>query len=64
MNERDCRLFAQAVTALGGALAHDEAANNDADTVTLAELRDHWVDDAEEVVDEAERLGLWGDEDE
>ena len=64
MNERDCRLFAQAVTGLVVALAHDEAANNDADTVTLAELRDHWVDDAEEVVDEAERLGLWGDEDE
>ncbi len=64
MSEMERRLFARAVTALVCALAHDEAVQNNADAVTLAELRGHWVPDADEVVDKAERLGLWGDSDE
>ena len=57
------KLFERAVTALACALAHDEAAQNNADAETLAELRGHWVPDAEEVIDKAERLGLLGDYD-
>ncbi len=61
MNELERRLFERSVTALVCALAADEAAQHNADAETLAELRRHWVPDAEEVVDKAERLGLWGD---
>ena len=63
MNTMEHRLFERAVTAIVCALAHDHAVQNNADTATLAELRETWVDDAEEVVDKAERLGLWGDYD-
>ena len=63
MNELERRLFQRAVTALTCALAYDEAVQNNADAATLAELRGHWGDDAEEVVDKAMRLGLWGDND-
>ncbi len=62
MNELERRLFERAVTALVSALAHDEAAQSGAGAEELAELRGHWVADAEEVVDKAERLGLWGDD--
>ena len=61
MTTLERKLFERAVTALVCALAHDEAAQNNADAETLAELRGHWIDDAQEVVDKAERLGLWGD---
>ena len=63
MTTLERKLFERAVTALACALAHDEAAQNNADAATLAELRGHWVPDAEEVIDKAERLGLWGDYD-
>lgn len=61
MTQLERKLFERAVTALVCALAHDEAVQNNANAETLAELRGHWVHDAEEVVDKAERLGLWGD---
>ncbi len=61
MTTLERKLFERAVTALACALAHDEATQNNADAETLAELRGHWVDDAQEVLDKAERLGLWGD---
>ena len=64
MNQLERKLFERAVTTLACALAFDEALQNNADAETLAELRGHWVADAEEVVDKAERLGLWGDFDE
>ena len=64
MTTLEKKLFERAVTALTCALAHDEAVQAGADAATLAELRAHWVDDAEEVVDKAMRLGLWGDNDE
>ena len=63
MTDRERQLIEKAITALTCALAHDEAAQNNADAETLAELRDHWVTDAEECVDEAMLLGLWGDDD-
>lgn len=61
MTTLERKLFERAVTALVCALAHDEAAENGADPDTLAELRSEWVDDAEEVVEKAQRLGLWRD---
>ncbi len=64
MSKLERRLFERAVTALVCALAHDEAVQSSAGAEELAELRGHWVADAEEVVDKAERLGLWGDSDE
>ena len=64
MTQLEHQLFERAVTALVCALAHDEAAQHNADAETLVELRGHWIDDADEVVDKAERLGLWGDFDE
>ena len=63
MSELERKLFERAVTALVCALAYDEAIQSKADAATLAELRGHWIGDAEEVVDKAERLGLWGDYD-
>lgn len=64
MTQLEKKLFERAVTALVCALAYDEAIQNNADAETLADLRGQWVSDAEEVVDKAERLGLWGDYDE
>ena len=61
MNQLERKLFERAITALVCALAHDEAAQSGAGAEELAELRGHWVADAEEVTDKAERLGLWGD---
>ncbi|MBC8357004.1 MAG: hypothetical protein H8E66_33955 [Planctomycetes bacterium] len=63
MTTLERKLFERAVTALVCALGHDEAAQNNADAETLTELRGHWVGDAEECVDKAMRLGLWGDND-
>ena len=63
MTNLEKKLFERAVTALACALAYDEAIQNNADATTLAELRGHWIDDAEECVDKAMRLGLWGDND-
>lgn len=63
MSELERKLFQRAVTALACALAHDEATQNNADVETIAELRSHWTADAEEVVEKAQRLGLWGDND-
>lgn len=64
MTTLERKLFEHAITTIACALAYDEAVQNSADAETLAELRGHWVPDAEEVVDKAERLGLWGDYDE
>ncbi len=63
MSELERKLFERAVTVLVCALAYDEAIQSKADAETLSELRGHWIGDAEEVVDKAERLGLWGDYD-
>lgn len=52
-------LLEQAVTTLLAALAFDEARQNGASPAVLAELRDHWVGDAESIVDQAEELGLF-----
>jgi hypothetical protein len=54
-------LLERAVTTLVCALAFDEAFKAGAGKQELAELRQHWVPDAESIVDEAIRLGLWGD---
>ncbi len=56
------RLLVKTITALVCALAHDEASRNGASKDELAELRRFWVPNAEDIVDEAERRGLWGDE--
>lgn len=64
MTELERRLFERAVTTIACALAHDEATQSGASPDELAGLRSQWVDDAEEVVDKAQRLGLWGDFDE
>ncbi|MFT5526705.1 MAG: hypothetical protein ACI9HK_004685 [Pirellulaceae bacterium] len=56
------RLLEKAITALICALAHDEASRGGAGKDELEELRKFWVPDAEKIVDEAERLGLLGDE--
>ena len=64
MTTLERKLFERAVTALVCALSHEEGTQSGADAETLAELRGHWIDDAQEVVDKAERLGIWGDFDE
>jgi hypothetical protein len=64
MTDVERKLFDKAVTALVCALAHDEAVLHGKDLQELAALRNHWVPDAEAVVEDAERLGLWGDFDE
>lgn len=61
MSQLEKKLFQRAVTALVAALAYDEAIQSGASQADLDELRGHWVDDAEEVVDKAERLNLWVD---
>ena len=44
------------------ALAFDEALQSGADEAELAELRNHWIPDAEAIVEEAERLDFMGDD--
>ncbi|MCH8148982.1 MAG: hypothetical protein IH987_13550 [Planctomycetes bacterium] len=59
MNER--QLLDKAITCIVCALAFNEALEAGASATDLDNLRGHWVPDAEEIVDEAQRLGLWGD---
>ena len=57
-------LLDKAITTLICALAFDEALQAGANETELAELRSHWIPDAEAIVEEAERLGfMGGDED-
>jgi hypothetical protein len=58
--ERD--LLERAIATLICALAHDEAVLHGKDITELAALRAQWVPDAEKIVDEADRLGLLGDD--
>ncbi|NLF73756.1 MAG: hypothetical protein GX575_32375 [Candidatus Anammoximicrobium sp.] len=58
--ERD--LLERAIVTLICALAHDEAVLHGKSITELAAMRDQWVPDAERIVDEAERLGLLGNE--
>ena len=59
MNERE--FMGKAITILICAMAFDEALQFGASAADLDNLRGHWVPDAEQIVDEAQRLGLWGD---
>ena len=59
MTERE--LLEKAITTLLCALAHDEAVLHSRDISELAKLRGYWVPDAEQIMDEAERLGLLDD---
>ena len=59
MTERE--LLEKAITTLLCALAHDEAVIRTDDIMELAKLRDHWVPDAEQVIEEAEKMGLLDD---
>ena len=59
MNERE--LLYNAITTLVCALAFNEALQSGASRDDLDNLRGHWLPDAEQIVDEAQRLGLWGD---
>ena len=61
MTDTERKLLDKAITTLVCALAHDEAVLHGKDLTELASLRDQWVPDAEQVVEQAERLGLWGD---
>jgi hypothetical protein len=56
MTERE--LLQKAITCLICALAHDEAVVHGAPVRELADMRGHWVPDAEEIVDEAGQMGL------
>ena len=56
MTERE--LLEKALTTLLCALAHDEAVLRTTDIMELAKLRQHWVPDAEELIEQAERMGL------
>jgi hypothetical protein len=58
-NER--QLLEKAVTTLVCALAHDEAARSGASAAELKQLRSFWVPDAEQIVREADRMGLLDD---
>ena len=62
MTTKERELLDRAVLTLICALAHDEAVIHGKDLSELAALRNQWVPDAEKIVDEAERLGLLGDE--
>ena len=62
MTTKERELLERAITTLICALAHDEAVLHGKEISELAALRGQWVPDAEKVVDEAERLGLLGDE--
>ena len=55
-------LLDRAIPTLICALAFDEALQSGASDEDIAELRGHWVSDAEAIVDEAEELGLMGDD--
>ena len=59
MTERE--LLEKAITTLLCALAHDEAVLRTTDIMELAKLREHWVPDAEQVIEQAERMGLLDD---
>ena len=62
--EAQRRLLDRAITTLVCALAFDEALKSgQAEPAELDELRAYWVPDAEQIVDDAERLGLLGDDD-
>ena len=61
MTDTERKLLDKAITTLVCALAHDEAVLHTTDMRELAKLREYWVPDAEQVVDEAQRLRLWGD---
>lgn len=61
MIERE--LLEKAVTTLVCALAFDEAWQAGASHEELTKLRGHWVSDAEQIVNDAEELGFWGDDD-
>ena len=56
MTERE--LLDKALDTLLAALAHDEAVLHTADIEELAQLRQYWVPSAEEIIDEAEEMGL------
>ena len=62
LNSAEHKLLDRAITTLICALAHDEAVLRTDDITELAALRQHWVPDAEKIVDEAEQMGLLGDE--
>ena len=59
MNER--QLLDNAISTLVCAMAFDEALQSGASRADLDNLRGHWLPDAEQIVDEAQRIGLWGD---
>ena len=59
MNER--QLLDKAITTVICAMAFDEALQCGASSADLDNLRGHWVPHAEQIVDEAQCLGLWGD---
>ncbi len=59
MNER--QLLDNAITTLVCAMAFDEALQSGASNADLDNLRGHWLPYAEQIVDEAQQLGLWGD---
>jgi hypothetical protein len=61
MTTKERELLDRAIITLVCALAHDEAVLHGKDLTELAALRNHWVPDAEKIVDEAERLGLLDD---
>ena len=56
MTERE--LLDKALDTLLAALAHDEAVLRTTDIEELAQLRQYWVPSAEEIIDEAEEMGL------
>ncbi|MCO6458596.1 MAG: hypothetical protein J5I93_25090 [Pirellulaceae bacterium] len=58
-NER--KLLERAVTTLLAALAFDEALRCGAPQEQLDQLRSFWVPDAEQIVEQAERMGLLDD---
>ena len=62
MTTKERELLDKAITTLICALAHDEAVLHGKDISELAAMRDQWVPDAEKIVDEAERMGLLGDD--
>ena len=62
MTTKERELLDRAITTLICALAHDEAVLHGKSITELAAMRDQWVPDAEKIVDEAERMGLLGDD--
>ena len=63
MTNAERELFDKALTALMCALAHDEAVRSGAESDELTKLRGYWVEDAAEVIEQAEKMGLYGDYD-